>query len=462
MAGIFNSLFRLRYGSVMKKFEGIPGPTPIFPIGNMSEFAKRNPWEVFVDYEKQYGGMTLCWLGGEPTLVLNDPNLISEVLITKADDYYKDYPIKALRPVLRNTVFNLNSPEWDKLRKPHSHPCLIEGLDSWLESQFPVVKSVVDRHLSRMLETAGEIEILDKIQRLFFDAFNSIVCGPQFQAGGYENYYKMTVVATRRMATPQALLIPPLDPAFHSAMSAHYGSYTKVVKEARQNPDPAANDLLSIFLRQGSEIPDEQLVDFLSEFHVGGDVSSAAGIVNTFQLLNENPEIEKKLYSELAEMRRRKPDYDLSSIGESTLLDHVLRESLRLNPPVQVFGRNVRKDKTTTLGGRELPPNTAVMIVAKAVQRSADHWKNPDQFDPDRWANGGVEANPIGSDYFFPFGRGPRMCVGWKIAMFSMKIVLASMLSKVYVKTSGSFKPSLHCGVVETKELKAQLVPHQA
>ena len=143
-------------------------------------------------------------------------------------------------------------------------------------------------------------------------------------------------------------------------------------------------------------------------------------------------------------------------------MDHVLRESLRLIPPVQVFGRNVRKDKTTTLGGREIPPNTAVMIVANAVQRSASHWTNPDQFDPDRWANGGVEANPIGSDYFFPFGRGPRMCVGWKIAMFSMKIVLASMLSKVYVKTSGSFKPSLHCGVVETKELKAQLVPHQA
>ena len=351
MAGILDTLFRMRYGSLMKKFEGIPGPTPIFPIGNMSEFATRNPWEVFVDYEKQYGGMTLCWLGGEPTLVLNDPNLIRDVLITKADDYYKDYPIKALRPVLRNTVFNLNSPEWDKLRKPHSHPCLIEGLDSWLESQFPVVKSVVDRHLSRMLETAGEIEILDKIQRLFFNIFNSIVCGPQFEAGGYESYYKMTLVATVR----------------------------------------------------------------------------------------------------------RKPDYDLSSIGESSLLDHVLRESLRLIPPVQVFGRNVRKDKTTTLGGREIPPNTAVMIVANAVQRSASHWTNPDQFDPDRWANGGVEANPIGSDYFFPFGRGPRMCVGWKIAMFSMKIVLASMLSKVYVKTSGSFKPSLHCGVVETKELKAQL-----
>ena len=43
------------------------------------------------------------------------------------------------------------------------------------------------------------------------------------------------------------------------------------------------------------------------------------------------------------------------------------------------------------------------------LQRSADHWKNPQKFDPDRWADGGVAANPIGSDYFFPFGRGPRM-----------------------------------------------------
>ena len=159
-------------------------------------------------------------------------------------------------------------------------------------------------------------------------------------------------------------------------------------------------------------------------------------------------------------MIHHKPDFDLAELNQHPFLDHVLRESLRLIPPVPMFARNVRKDKTTTLGGRELPPNTVVMIVMKAVQRSADHWHDPDTFNPDRWATGVVEANPVGSDYFFPFGRGARMCAGAEIAMFCMKIVLATILSRVAVKTSGSFRDVFHCGVVEAKELKARLVPH--
>jgi cytochrome P450 len=99
-------------------------------------------------------------------------------------------------------------------------------------------------------------------------------------------------------------------------------------------------------------------------------------------------------------------------------------------------------------------------VCAQTVQRSASHWKDPDTFNPDRWANGGVEANPIGSDYFFPFGRGPRMCAGAEMAMLCMKTVLASILSRAAVKTSGPFEGVIHCGVVETPELKGRLVPH--
>jgi cytochrome P450 len=176
--------------------------------------------------------------------------------------------------------------------------------------------------------------------------------------------------------------------------------------------------------------------------------------------LNCNPEIAQELYAQLTEMTQREPDYGLASLEQATLVDHVLRESLRMIPPVAIFGRRVRNDRKTTLGDRELPPNTPVLICAATVQRSAGHWNDPDTFDPGRWANGGVESNPIGSDYFFPFGRGPRICPGADLAMFCMKIVLAAMLSQATVKTSGPFKGVLHCGVVETPELKARLIPH--
>jgi cytochrome P450 len=445
----------------MKHFEGIPGPTPSYPLGTLWDFHGADPWEVCANYEKKYGGMTLVWFGGQPRLVLNDPDLIREVLIEKTEDYYKDEPIKALKPVLKNTLFNLNSPEWDSLRKPHAHPLLIEGFRQWLPSQFPVIKNVVDRHLQKMLASNQELNMVDLMQRIFFDIFNSCVCGPDFKDGGFDNFYEISVMATRRMQTPQFLLIPPIKPSFHKSMSLHYGAYEKAVAKAKQNPDPEANDLLSVFLRQGTEISEAQIVDFLSEFHAGGNISAGAAIVNLFYQLNENPDFAKRLYAELIEESRRKPELDLASVEACTLVDHALRESLRLIPPVPLFGRNVRKDRTTKLGDRELPPDTVVMIVMKAVQRSGSHWKNPDAFDPDRWANGGVEANPVGSDYFFPFGRGPRMCAGAEVAMFCMKIILASVLSKAAVKTSGSFRDVFHCGVIEAEHLKTRLIPHE-
>jgi len=441
----------------MKKFEGIPGPVPSYPLGTVGELLRKKPWDVFADYGKKYGGITLIWMGGNPTLVLNDPKLIAEVLVTKNGDYYKDYPIKALRPVLKNTLFNLNPPELTSLRKPHSHPLLIEGFDQWMRSQFPVIKGVVDKHLNSMLAENKEVPLIDRMQRIFFDVFNRITCGPDFQDGGFENFYAISVMATTRMEIPQNLLIPPLKPSFHQAMRLHYGAYERAVMNARQHPDPNADDLLQIFLRQGTEISDAQLVDFLSEFHAGGNISAAAAVVNTLHLLNGNPTIAQDLYGQLSS---RKDTLDLESLEQVPLVDHVLRESLRMIPPVAVYGRNVRKDKSTRLGDYELPPDTPVLVCVATLQRSPEHWKDPEEFNPGRWADGGVEANPIGSDYFFPFGRGPRMCAGAELAMLSMKIVLASILAKADVKTSGPFEGVMHCGVIETPALKGRLLPH--
>lgn len=454
MVGPLEWMFRLRYGAKMSAFRGIPGPAPKYPIGTLYEFKGGRPWEVCAEYKKTYGPMTLVWFAEQPRLVLNDPDLIREVLIEKPDDYYKDEPIKALRPVLRNTLFNLNSPEWNTLRKPHAHPLLIDGFDGWLTSQFPVIKSVVESHLESVLAGDQEVELINLVQRMCFHIFNKVTCGIDFVDGGFENFDKISRTATTRMQTPQSVLVPPVDPFFHASMASHYGAYENALQMAKANPDPNRIDLLSVFLRQGVTVSDTQIVDFLSEFHAGGNISAASGVVNTIHLLNQNPEVAKTLSVDLAEMRKENPDFDLTSLDRHPYVDYALHESLRLIPPVPMFARSVRKDKSTILGGRELPPDTVVLIVMKGVQRSADHWPDPDSFKPDRWANGGIEANPLGSDYFFPFGRGGRMCAGAKLAMFTMKVILATILSKASVQTTGSFADVFHCGVIEAPGLK--------
>lgn len=453
MRRFFEWLFRLRFGSRMKPFAALPGPRPFYPLGTLGDLLGGAPWDVFADYGAKYGPMSVAWLGGRPVVLLNDPALIRSVLVENTDDYYKNYPIRALTPVLRNTLFNLNRPEWDPLRA--DHPCTNPSFRHWLPSQFPVVKTVVERHLDGLLRERGDVEAVDIAQRLLFDVFNACVCGPDFKDGGFENFYILSEMATFRMALPQCLLPPPLSPRFHRAMRLHYGAYDAAVKRARANPDPGRNDLLHVFLRFGTRLSDKQLVDFLSEFQAGGDISCAAAVANTLHLLTQHPAIATRLHAELDGMVQRKPDYGLEDLEQAPLLDYVLRESLRLMPPVPIFSRNVKRDRSASLGGHAIPPDTEVMVLVKQVQRSPSRWQDPHSFQPDRWAGGAVAANPIGSDYFCPFGRGPRMCAGAEFAMFCMKIVLGVVLTRATVKTSGSVRGIYHCGVVEPKRLRA-------
>ena len=165
--------------------------------------------------------------------------------------------------------------------------------------------------------------------------------------------------------------------------------------------------MLHVYLRQGPDVTDDQLATFLGNIHAGGVFSTGSALVNTLYLLNLHPEVVNELTAQLRALVRDRPDYDAAALEGCPLLDGVLLESLRYYAPVPLFFRNVRKDRPARLGGRDLPPDTVVAVVVRGVHRSARYWKDPDRFDPGRWA-GGAAAAGLESDAFFPFGRGPR------------------------------------------------------
>jgi cytochrome P450 len=136
---------------------------------------------------------------------------------------------------------------------------------------------------------------------------------------------------------------------------------------------------------------------------------------------------------------------------------------MRYLPPVPMFFRNVLKTKSTQLGKYTLPPDTVVNIVIQGIHRSPRYWNDPNRFDPSRWESGPVDTTSFDSDYYFPFGRGPRTCIGAGLAMFCMKLMLATILSKVQVSIDSRipYRQFFHCGVAEPKGIKGRFVPLQ-
>ena len=461
MPGRLEGLFRVCFGSRIRQFEGIPGPTPSFPFGNLqalreAELKEKQPWDVFAGYEKQYGGITLFWSGSTPIVVLNDAELIREVLVTKQEHYYKDDPVTAFTPVLESTEFDVNGPGWERLRR--SEPISMEGFDEWLPTQVPVVKRVVDTHLARLTKSDEHVELLPTMERMVYDVYNECIVGQQLNDKAYQCFYTTSNMATKRMQMPKWLLVPPLDPRFWYARSYHFGAFEKIVAETKRHLYADANDLLHQYLRKAPDVSDKQVAQFLGNIHAGGVFPAATVLVNTMYLLNRDHAVANKLYAQLQAAASEE-----SVPEQSPFLNLVLRESMRFLPPVPMFFRNVLKTTPTQLGKYLLPADTKVNIVIQGVHRSSRYWKDPGRFDPSRWENGTIDAKSLDSDCYLPFGRGPRICVGASLAMFCMKVMLASILSRtrVVIDSHLPYRQFNHCGVAEPKGLKGRFVTHQ-
>jgi cytochrome P450 len=446
--GVLSGLFKARYSSRMAPFAGLPGPTPALPLGTLADFfGDQKPWDVCAGYEKTYGPLTVIWEFGKPVVVVNDGALIRDVLIDHEQDYWKDDPTEAFRPVLRVTEFNENGAEWKRLRD--AEPLSMAGYTDWLATQGPAITKVVDSHIDRLTASGERVNFLPKVERLVYDAYNALIVGRQLSDEQYDAFYTTSNMATERMKLPKWLLVRPLKPSFWAAMKVHFGAFEQIVREARQAHSPEADDLLSVYLRNGPAVSDEQIAMYLGNVHAGGVFSAGTAIVNTMYLLAKNPAVADRLRAALrntADCRR--------------YLDQVLHESLRLYPPVPMVFRNVLKSKSATLGGHVLPPNTVVYLVVQGVHRSAKNWSDPERFDPDRWANGPVPVDAYEADTFLPFGRGKRICIGATMAMTCMRIIVSSIYrrTRVVIDPDIQLEQFFHCGVAEPKNVEGRLV----
>jgi cytochrome P450 len=460
MASILARVFRWLHASQMNSLGGIPGPTPTFPFGTALDFLGKQPWEVCADYGKTHGGVTLIWMFGKPALVLNDPELIGQALETRSVHFYKDSPCNALRPVITdNCPFICNGEDWAFKRA--NHPLQLDDFDAWRTTQVRTLRQALIHGIERLTNASAStaIDLLESIQRLSFDAFAVAVWGRTLGDDAYCWFLTLGRMGDRRIKLDLLLpLLPPLNPIFWLHRRHWYNLFDQLIAEAKQDPNPERTDLLSVWLRRGSKLSATGLKDSLANVFYGGVFSVTSAITTTLYLLAQHPAEAERLQRELNELASRRPDFDWPALAGCLRLDQVLREALRYLTPVPIYFRNTLTTQSTEFAGHVLPPNTVLFITNWFLHRSPAHWKDPDRFDPDRWSSSVIDANPLGSGHFFPFGRGPRMCVGLPFAIFYMKLALAILLShaKVEIDPSQAYQQGFFFGVMMPQGLKAR------
>jgi cytochrome P450 len=197
-----------------------------------------------------------------------------------------------------------------------------------------------------------------------------------------------------------------------------------VIKERRGARGERREDLLGRLI--GAGLPDDVIRDQLLTMLIAGHDTSTALLAWVLFLLGSHPEMMAQVKAEVDEVLAGEPPQE-HHLHRLSLLDSVIKETLRLYPPIHVGHRRALGE--ATVQGYDIPPNSRVMASIYLTHRDEDVWEEPEKFCPHRFGEAFRGKRPSFS--YIPFGGGPRNCIGAAFAQVEAKAVLARLLQQM-------------------------------
>jgi cytochrome P450 len=232
----------------------------------------------------------------------------------------------------------------------------------------------------------------------------------------YNPFPPLTIPTPRNRRIQKA--IRTLDMVVHDIITEHRQQYSE------------KGDLLSMLLQAsdeetGQKMSDQQLRDEVMTLLLAGHETTANALTWTWYLLAQYPEIERRLHAELEQVLGGQLP-TVEHLPELSYTRMVLEEVLRLYPPA--FGFNRKAIADDEIGGYVVPANTLIWISPYTTHRHPDFWENPEVFEPERFSS----ERSAGRPHFahFPFGGGPRLCIGNNFAMMEAQLILATLAQR--------------------------------
>ncbi|WP_313112000.1 cytochrome P450 [Aequorivita sediminis] len=209
----------------------------------------------------------------------------------------------------------------------------------------------------------------------------------------------------------------------------------KLVNERRQSgirEDDLLDMLLDARYDDGSGMDDKQLIDEILILFTAGHETTSNALTFTCELLARNPRVQDKLYSEITVASENSTGL-MEFIKNCSYTKNVIEESLRLYPPAYFIDRvNIEDD---TFEGMFIPKNSSLLFSLLEIHTDPKNWDEPKKFKPERFSD--VNAKEY-SGHYFPFGAGPRMCIGNNFAMYEMILAIAEIVKTYKISEKNS------------------------
>ena len=230
-----------------------------------------------------------------------------------------------------------------------------------------------------------------------------------------------------------------LDPKVRAAVRRIDRTVNRIIAERRSDPRDRG-DLLGMFMdaedeETGERMSDRQLRDETVTMFLAGHETTATALVWTFHALEQHPEVEARLHVEVDSVLGDRPPRldDLRSLPYTRM---VIEETMRLHPTVAMISRQAcREDE---INGVRIPKGTVINLNIWLTHRNPVHWRDPDTFDPERFAPELRRDRP--KHAYFPFGGGPRICIGNGLAMMEAHLILAAIARRWRLRAAKGYE----------------------
>ncbi|GAB7019043.1 cytochrome P450 [Halostagnicola bangensis] len=419
-----------------------PGPRGLPLIGSTISIA-RDPI-AFLESARKHGDIVSYGAYGTEFALVYDPHVVEAVLVSRSDEFRKgEFETEFGELIAPDGIAFTEGERWRRQRtllQSSFTPDRIHAVademvaeadalvDGWDDGDIVSLRDGLATYSVRVLaRTLFDLPLEDDRTRTVTRAATAV------------NEY----ASPRRLAVGS--LIPSWVPdrvgrEYETAMAGLEELVTELVTERRRT-DTTGDDLLSVLARaeypDGSRLSPDEIRDQLVTFLFAGHETTSTTLAVACWLLAGNPNLRAKLESELETVCDNR-DPAVGDLASLEYTEAVLREAMRLYPPITGVYREPLTD--AVLAGYRISADTTLQLSAYGIHRDERWWADPETFRPERWL-----ADTERPEYaYFPFGGGPRHCLGMRFAMIELQLALASIVSRVeFGRLTESLEPSL-------------------
>lgn len=417
-----------------------PGPKPQPFFGNVLQF-RQNQTAYLQDLQRTYGDLATIYVGRRPSILVSNPDHIRYILTEHPRDFSSVQTRSDLKEVLGEGLLTIEGETHRQQRRMVQPAFHRKRVESYAEDMVRFSQDLLAEW-----HEGEEVDISQAMQELTLRIVVKCLFSLELASKVREMGYFFTQMAEHRRKILAQLLNIYIDAPFteygkRMAARRKIDTFIYLLINQRRAEGRDTGDILSMLLVAQDEedsLTDEQVRDHVMTFIGAGHETTANTLTWTFLLLSENPGPREKLIREVQTvLAGRAPT--VNDLPNLPYTEWVINEAMRLYPPAWVIGRHALKD--FDMGGYHFPVGTSFMLSQWVTHHLPEIWGDADIFRPERWDP--VNGQKVPQWAYFPFGGGPRICIGMPFAQMEAKLLLATLIQRYSPRLAPGFQVEL-------------------